>query len=205
MQHADRQPAQATGITAVQGPDRRRRVVLGLGPRDAGDRLRRRHDVEGELSALAYDRGFTNDQGTAFQSRPALYAAQQFAGGLQAFGREVPESRRSPPAGRRAGATAARVGPVPAAVDADPADEHAVGQLPRGEPAEGHRRPASEAPARPPPARRSSGRALSKFGINPRLNDGSGPLALRPDHPDAGRHACSRRWPPTPRSSTRSR
>ncbi len=61
-------------------------------------------EVEGELSALAYDRGFTNNQGTAFEFHPALYAAQQLAGGLRAFGVKLPGIRIS--AGRTpAGAT----------------------------------------------------------------------------------------------------
>ena len=46
-------------------------------------------DVEGQLSALAYDRGFGNFAGTIGQSRPALFAAQQFAGALRAAGVRV--------------------------------------------------------------------------------------------------------------------
>jgi len=46
-------------------------------------------DVEGLLDALAYDRGFANFEGTIGQPRPALYAAQQFAGALQARGVKV--------------------------------------------------------------------------------------------------------------------
>jgi D-alanyl-D-alanine carboxypeptidase/D-alanyl-D-alanine-endopeptidase (penicillin-binding protein 4) len=46
--------------------------------------------VEGELSGLAYDRGFSNLSGTAFQSRPALVATQQFAIALRAAGISVP-------------------------------------------------------------------------------------------------------------------
>jgi|SRR5579884_209244 len=47
-------------------------------------------DVEGELSALAYDRGFADLHGDARQPRPALYAAQQLAGALRAAGVRVP-------------------------------------------------------------------------------------------------------------------
>ena len=43
-------------------------------------------DMEGELSALAFDRGFANSSGTTLQPRPALYAAQQFASALRAAG-----------------------------------------------------------------------------------------------------------------------
>ena len=79
----------ATGITAVNG-----RII---GDESYWDSLRgtpatgfgRNSEVEGELSALEYDRGFTNNQGTAFQIHPALYAAQQLDGGLRAFGVKV--------------------------------------------------------------------------------------------------------------------
>ncbi len=40
--------------------------------------------VEGVLSALAYDRGFVSAQGAAFQTRPALFATQQFVSALRA-------------------------------------------------------------------------------------------------------------------------
>ncbi|OAI39796.1 hypothetical protein AYO39_02455 [Actinobacteria bacterium SCGC AG-212-D09] len=46
-------------------------------------------DVEGLLDALAYDRGFANFEGTVGQPRPALYAAQQFDGALQARGVKI--------------------------------------------------------------------------------------------------------------------
>lgn len=49
-------------------------------------------DVEGELSALAFDRGFANFQGTAAQPRPALYATQQFVAALRAAGDKVPKN-----------------------------------------------------------------------------------------------------------------
>jgi D-alanyl-D-alanine carboxypeptidase/D-alanyl-D-alanine-endopeptidase (penicillin-binding protein 4) len=85
----------ATDITAVHG-----RIV---GDESYFDSLRgtpatgfgSSAEVEGELSALAYDRGFVNSQGTALQTRPALYATQQFAGGLRAFGLMLPRARVS--------------------------------------------------------------------------------------------------------------
>jgi serine-type D-Ala-D-Ala carboxypeptidase/endopeptidase (penicillin-binding protein 4) len=51
-------------------------------------------EVEGELSALAYDRGFANLQGTALQPKPALFAAEQFAGSLRAMGVKLPRNAR---------------------------------------------------------------------------------------------------------------
>ena len=49
-------------------------------------------DVEGELSALAFDRGFANFQGTVAQARPALYATQRFVAALKAAGVKVPRN-----------------------------------------------------------------------------------------------------------------
>jgi serine-type D-Ala-D-Ala carboxypeptidase/endopeptidase (penicillin-binding protein 4) len=46
-------------------------------------------DVEGLLDGLAYDRGFANFEGTVGQSRPALYATQQFVAALQARGVKI--------------------------------------------------------------------------------------------------------------------
>jgi D-alanyl-D-alanine carboxypeptidase/D-alanyl-D-alanine-endopeptidase (penicillin-binding protein 4) len=46
--------------------------------------------VEGLLSALAYDRGFADEQGASFQNRPALFATQQFEDALRAAGVRVP-------------------------------------------------------------------------------------------------------------------
>ena len=50
--------------------------------------------IEGELSGLAYDRGFSNLSGTVFQARPALVATQQFAIALRAAGVTVPSGTR---------------------------------------------------------------------------------------------------------------
>jgi D-alanyl-D-alanine carboxypeptidase/D-alanyl-D-alanine-endopeptidase (penicillin-binding protein 4) len=46
--------------------------------------------VEGQLSGLAYDRGFTSVSELAFQPHPAQFAAQQFAAALRAAGVKVP-------------------------------------------------------------------------------------------------------------------
>jgi D-alanyl-D-alanine carboxypeptidase/D-alanyl-D-alanine-endopeptidase (penicillin-binding protein 4) len=47
-------------------------------------------DVEGLLSALIYDRGLADPQGSAFQNRPALFATQQFVSALEGAGVKVP-------------------------------------------------------------------------------------------------------------------
>jgi len=51
-------------------------------------------DVEGELSALAYDRGFADFAGTIPQAQPALYAAQQLVAALRGARLALP--RRTP-------------------------------------------------------------------------------------------------------------
>jgi serine-type D-Ala-D-Ala carboxypeptidase/endopeptidase (penicillin-binding protein 4) len=80
-----------TGITGVQGQiagdESYFDSVRGTPPTGG----RASPDVEGVLSGLAYDRGLANEQGTAFQTRPALFAAQQFATALRAAGVRVPK------------------------------------------------------------------------------------------------------------------
>jgi serine-type D-Ala-D-Ala carboxypeptidase/endopeptidase (penicillin-binding protein 4) len=76
----------ATGITAVQG-----RIVADGSYFDSrrgtpATGFAANLEVEGELGGLTYDGGFTSSQGTALQRYPALYAGQQLAGGLRAFG-----------------------------------------------------------------------------------------------------------------------
>jgi D-alanyl-D-alanine carboxypeptidase/D-alanyl-D-alanine-endopeptidase (penicillin-binding protein 4) len=83
-----------TGIRAVRG-----RIV---GDESYFDSLRgtiatdfeSSSDVEGQLSGLAYDRGYTSISEAAFQPRPALFAAQQFAAALRAARVNVP--RKTP-------------------------------------------------------------------------------------------------------------
>jgi len=90
----------AKGIRRVEG-----RVVgdetyfdtLRGGP-DKGYRLD--SEVGGELSALAYNRGLANEQGSAFQLRPAAFAAEQMDDALGSAGVPVdgePTAAASPP------------------------------------------------------------------------------------------------------------
>jgi D-alanyl-D-alanine carboxypeptidase/D-alanyl-D-alanine-endopeptidase (penicillin-binding protein 4) len=83
-----------SGITSVHGPivgdesyfdSLRGTPATGYAPSTV---------VEGELSGLAYDRGFSNLSGTILQTRPALVAAQQFAVALRAAGVSVPSATR---------------------------------------------------------------------------------------------------------------
>jgi D-alanyl-D-alanine carboxypeptidase/D-alanyl-D-alanine-endopeptidase (penicillin-binding protein 4) len=163
----------ATGITAVQGrivadesywDSARGTPATGFGPST---------DVEGELSALAYNRGFANSQGTALQPRPARYAAQQFAGGLRAFGVKlpgVPVSAGRAPAGATTLATvqSPRLSTLVQLTNT-PSDNYFAESL------------LKDIGARLGGAGTSAAGAavvraemLSKFGVTPRLNDGSG-------------------------------
>jgi serine-type D-Ala-D-Ala carboxypeptidase/endopeptidase (penicillin-binding protein 4) len=163
----------STGITAVNG-----RIV---GDESYWDSLRgtpatgfgRNSEVEGELSALAYDRGFANSQGTAFQIHPALYAAQQLEGGLRAFGVKVAGVRVS--AGRApAGATvlasvqSPRLSTLIQLTNA-PSDNYLAESLLKDV---GARLGGAGTTAAGAAVVRAE--LLSQFGFTPRLNDGSG-------------------------------
>jgi D-alanyl-D-alanine carboxypeptidase/D-alanyl-D-alanine-endopeptidase (penicillin-binding protein 4) len=50
--------------------------------------------IEGELSGLAYNRGFADTSGASIQNRPALFATQQFVAALRASGVQVPKNTR---------------------------------------------------------------------------------------------------------------
>jgi D-alanyl-D-alanine carboxypeptidase/D-alanyl-D-alanine-endopeptidase (penicillin-binding protein 4) len=79
-----------SGITSVDGPI--------VGDESYFDSLRgtpatgfhASSEVEGVLSSLAYDRGLADEQGTGFQTRPALFAAQRLAAALRSAGVAVP-------------------------------------------------------------------------------------------------------------------
>jgi D-alanyl-D-alanine carboxypeptidase/D-alanyl-D-alanine-endopeptidase (penicillin-binding protein 4) len=133
----------------------------------------RSSDVEGELSALAYDRGFANNQGTAFEIHPAVYAAQQLAGGLRAFGVKLPGIRIS--AGRTpAGATTlASVQSPPLStliqLTNTPSDNYLAESILKDI---GARLGGAGTTAAGVAVVKAE--LQSKFGINPRINDGSG-------------------------------
>ena len=163
----------ATGITAVNGrivgdesfwDSRRGTPATGFG---------RNSEVEGELSALAYDRGFTNTQGTAFQIHPALYAAQQFEGGLKAFRVKVagvPVSAGRTPASATVLASA-QSPPLSTLIQLTntPSDNYLAESLLKDI---GARLGGAGTTAAGAAVVRAE--MLSKFAINPRLNDGSG-------------------------------
>ena len=84
----------------------------------------------------------------------------------------------------------AGLGPVAAAVDADSAHEHAVRQLPRREPPEGHRRPARWRRHDRRRRRGRPGRDAQQVRHQPEAERRLRAVPLRPDHPDPGRHGA---------------
>jgi len=63
-------------------------------------------EVEGELSALAYDRGWESDSGTTYFPHPAVQAGQQLVSALRAAGVEVPRTTKVTAGPTPPGATA---------------------------------------------------------------------------------------------------
>jgi D-alanyl-D-alanine carboxypeptidase/D-alanyl-D-alanine-endopeptidase (penicillin-binding protein 4) len=164
----------ATGLTGVQGrivgdesyfDSRRGTPATGFG---------RSFDVEGQLSALAFDRGFANLHGTAFQSRPALYATQQFANALRAsrvkLGPHFPVTTGRTPSSATLLASV-QSPPIASliALTNTPSDNYLAETLLKDI---GARLGGAGTTAAGAAVVRSELR--SKFGIFPRLNDGSG-------------------------------
>lgn len=164
----------ATGITGIQGS-----VV---GDETYFDALRGtseshyRPDIymDGELSGLAFDRGFANFSGTAYQPHPALTAARQFASALRSAGVAIPSGTRI-----TTGQAPASAQPLASVRSPDmatllrltntPSDNFMAEMLlkglgasfgGRGTTADGVNVVAAE--------------LSSQFGLDPRLNDGSG-------------------------------
>ncbi len=163
----------STGITAVDG-----RIVGDESYWDSrrgtpATGFQRSSEVEGELSALAFDRGYTNNQGTAFQFHPALYAAQQLAGGLRAFGIKLPGIRISTGRTPSDATPLASVHSPPLStliqLTNTPSDNYLAESLLKDI---GARLGGAGTTAAGAAVVRAE--LLSKFGIDPRLDDGSG-------------------------------
>jgi D-alanyl-D-alanine carboxypeptidase/D-alanyl-D-alanine-endopeptidase (penicillin-binding protein 4) len=163
----------ATGITAVKGAivadesyfDSRR----GTPPTGYAPDL---PDVEGQLSALAYNRGFADLYGSVAQPRPALYAADQFAVALKAAGVAAPAriyTGRAPNgANVLANVHSSRIATLIQLTNA-PSDNFLAEMLLKGL---GARFGASGSTASGAAVVRAE--LASQFGLTPRLNDGSG-------------------------------
>ena len=136
-------------------------------------------DVEGELSALAYDRGFADLEGIVPQARPALDATQQFAAALRAAHIRLP---RTPVVTGRTPATAPRLAAVPSPpmstliqLTNTPSDNYLAEMLLKGL---GARYGGAGTTAAGVAVVRAE--VSSQFGIAPQFNDGSG--LSRSDH-----------------------
>ncbi|HUA50371.1 MAG TPA: D-alanyl-D-alanine carboxypeptidase/D-alanyl-D-alanine-endopeptidase [Solirubrobacteraceae bacterium] len=131
-------------------------------------------EVEGELGGLTYDGGFTSPQGTALQARPALYAAQQLAGGLRAWGVKLgphfPVSvGRTPPGATLLASVQSPPLSTLVALTNTPSDNYFAETLLKDL---GARLGGAGTTAAGAAVVRSE--LQTKFGITPRLNDGSG-------------------------------
>jgi serine-type D-Ala-D-Ala carboxypeptidase/endopeptidase (penicillin-binding protein 4) len=131
-------------------------------------------EVEGELSGLAYDRGFSNLSGSILQTRPALVAAQQFASALRADGVGVPSGTRVFTAATPAGAqqlTSVDSPPVATLIQLanTPSDNFIAEMLLKGIGARFGTRGSTAAGAAVVRAQ-----LAQTFKIHPHLNDGSG-------------------------------
>lgn len=131
-------------------------------------------DVEGQLSALAFDRGFANFEGTVAQPRPALYATQQFVSALKAAGVHVPGSTpvytgAAPSGAKRLAAVHSPSIAKLIQLTNTPSDNYLAEMLLKGL---GARYGGAGTTAAGAAVVRSE--LASKFGIGPQLNDGSG-------------------------------
>ncbi len=130
--------------------------------------------TEGLLSGLAYDRGFVDEQQTAFQSHPALFAAQQFAAALRSAGVRLSSSEVV-----RSGVSPSRAKPLAAvsspplgtliSLTNTPSDNYLAEMLLKDI---GARFGAGGSTAAGAAVVRAE--LASSFGIHPRLDDGSG-------------------------------
>ena len=165
----------ATGITAVQG-----RIVADQSYFDSlrgtpATGFRPNLEVEGQLGALTYNRGFADLHGNAFQARPGLFAAQQLAGGLRAarvklLGRHFPISVGRAPSNATVLASV-QSAPVSTltALTLTPSDNYLAETLLKDI---GARLGGAGTTAAGAAVVRAE--MQSQFGITPRLNDGSG-------------------------------
>ena len=163
----------ATGIKGVQG-----RIV---GDQTYFDSLRGTPatgyapnlEVEGQLGGLTYDGGWTNASGTAFQAHPALYAAQQLAGGLRAFGVKLTgttvSTGRTPADAKLLASVASPPLSTLVALTNTPSNNYFAETLLKDI---GARLGGAGTTAAGAAVVRAE--LQSKFGIDPRLNDGSG-------------------------------
>jgi D-alanyl-D-alanine carboxypeptidase/D-alanyl-D-alanine-endopeptidase (penicillin-binding protein 4) len=164
----------ATGIKAVQG------AIVGDGSYFDTRRgtpatgFARSIEVEGVLDGLSFDRGWFTSDGTVYQARPTLYAAQQFAAALRSAGVKVP--KRTPISAGVTPASATQLALVRSPSIArmiqltnTPSDNYFAETLLKDI---GAQLGGAGTTAAGAAVVRSE--VASQFGISPRLNDGSG-------------------------------
>ncbi|MGH2888440.1 MAG: D-alanyl-D-alanine carboxypeptidase/D-alanyl-D-alanine endopeptidase [Solirubrobacteraceae bacterium] len=135
---------------------------------------RRSTEVEGELSALAYDRGWRNRYGTSLVANPALSAGRALIGALRAAGVNVPRRTRVTAAATPPGANvlASVASPTIAqlvALTNTPSDNYFAETLLKDIGAKFGAAGTTAAGAAVVRAQMAQ-----SFGIHPRLDDGSG-------------------------------
>jgi D-alanyl-D-alanine carboxypeptidase/D-alanyl-D-alanine-endopeptidase (penicillin-binding protein 4) len=94
MQHLVANLVSATGIRELKGNVVGDETIFDADRGTPATGNQPSTDVEGELSGLAYNRGWANADGTVYDDHPALVAAQQFVAALRADGVKVPRSTR---------------------------------------------------------------------------------------------------------------
>jgi D-alanyl-D-alanine carboxypeptidase/D-alanyl-D-alanine-endopeptidase (penicillin-binding protein 4) len=130
--------------------------------------------LEGVLDGLSFDRGWVTSDGSVFQSRPTLFAAQQFAAALKSAGVKVPGNTTISAGATPASATqlavvrSPNIGRLIQLTNA-PSDNYFAETLLKDV---GARLGGSGTTAAGAAVVRSE--VASAFGIRPRLNDGSG-------------------------------
>ncbi len=160
--------------------------------------------VEGELSGLVYDRGFADASGSSIQNRPALFATQQFVAALRAAGVQIPKGTRvythvTPAAAQQLATVNSPRMATLIQMTNTPSDNFFAEMLLKDL---GARFGGSGSSAAGAAVVRSQ--LATTFGINPRIDDGSG-LSRGTGRALVTSSPCSRGFRATPRSRTHCR
>jgi D-alanyl-D-alanine carboxypeptidase/D-alanyl-D-alanine-endopeptidase (penicillin-binding protein 4) len=174
MQHLVSNFLSVTGIKRLQGSVVADETIFDADRGTPATGNQPSSDVEGELSGLAYNRGWANSDGSSYEAHPALEAGQQFVAALQAAGVTVPRRIRvtaggTPPSAHPlASAGSPRIATLIALTNT-PSDNFFAEMLAKGLGARfgsGGTTAAGAAVIR--------AQVAKSFGIHPALNDGSG-------------------------------
>jgi D-alanyl-D-alanine carboxypeptidase/D-alanyl-D-alanine-endopeptidase (penicillin-binding protein 4) len=164
----------ATGIKAVQGRIDADASYFDSRPGTPATGYLASSEVEGQLDGVAFDRGWATFDGSSYQARPTLFAAQQFARALRvehvSVPRKTPISAGPAPAGANTLATVSSP-PISTLIQMTntPSDNYFAETLLKDI---GARFGGAGSTAAGASVVRSE--LTSQFGISPHLNDGSG-------------------------------